>query len=147
MESVIFPVLDCKKITLNAPSYLSVTDCYLLKFVGSLTRKNSLYHPLCSVRSVCYSMVFLYQEISSGHSIVSFFHVAFLYRPIISRTTRSDIFTAPTKTSILKINSPIYAQTIVTAAAPCSTSGGDDAKSTKIIHASTIMAPSRQTAA
>ena len=46
--------------------------------------------------------------------VVSYFTVDFyfqnvylLYKPIISRTTRSAIFTAPTRISILKISSPI----------------------------------------
>lgn len=34
------------------------------------------------------------------------FYLFLLYKPIISRTTRSAIFTAPTSTSILKTSSP-----------------------------------------
>jgi hypothetical protein len=69
------------------------------------------------------------------------------YSPIISRTTLSAILTAPTSTSMLKINSPIYAQTIVTALALPSTTGGEAANTEKMMQASTMIAPSRQTAA
>ena len=44
------------------------------------------------------------------------------------------------------MSSPIYAHTCVTAAADASTTGGLDAKTENIIHASTIIAPSRSTA-
>ena len=69
------------------------------------------------------------------------------YKPIISRTTRSAILTAPTKTSMLNTNSPIQLHTIDTAAASGSTAGGEAAKRERMIQPSTIIAPSRQTAA
>lgn len=69
------------------------------------------------------------------------------YKPSISLTNLSDILTVPTKTNILNISSPIYFHTIVTAAASESITGGLAAKSEKIIHASIIITPSKQTAA
>ena len=59
---------------------------------------------------------------------------------------RSDIFTVPTRTSILNISSPIYAQVIVTGEASVATTGGDVTNRENIRQAKTITAPSRQTA-
>ena len=55
-------------------------------------------------------------------------------------------FQVPTSTNILNINSPIYFQTCVTAAAFASTTGGELANNEKIIQERTIIAPSKQTA-
>lgn len=58
---------------------------------------------------------------------------------------RSDIFTVPTRTSILNTSSPTYFQTIVTADASVSTCGGEAAYSENMIQASIITAPSSNT--
>ena len=58
---------------------------------------------------------------------------------------RSDIFTVPTRTSILNMSSPIYFHTIVTADAVVSTSGGADAYRENMMQASMITAPSSRT--
>ena len=55
--------------------------------------------------------------------------------------------TAPVNTSKLKISSPIYAHTVVTALAPTVTTGSAAENTENMIHASTMIAPSRQTAA
>lgn len=70
-----------------------------------------------------------------------------IYSPNISLTTLSAIFTAPVSTSRLKINSPMYAHTIVTGLEFTSTTGWLEANTLKMIHPSTMMAPSRHTAA
>ena len=73
-------------------------------------------------------------------------HKVLYHNPIISLTILSEIFIVPTKTNILNINSPMYFQTCVTAAALESTTGGDDANKLNIIQDNTIIAPSKQTA-
>lgn len=67
------------------------------------------------------------------NNIILLFFKNILYNPIISLTILSAIFIAPTKTNILKINSPIYFHTCVTAAALVSTTGGVDANNENII--------------
>ena len=59
---------------------------------------------------------------------------------------RSAIFTLPTRTSILNINSPTYVQICVTTAADESTTGGLDAKTENMIQARTMIPPSSRTA-
>ncbi len=91
----------------------------------------------------------VFSKIFLIHFVVFLFHSLTLlfYKPSISLTNLSEILTVPTRTSILNINSPIYFHTIVTAAASESITGGLAAKSEKIIQASIIITPSKQTAA
>lgn len=87
--------------------------------------------------------------LSSYHkqNFISIGYINKIYNPIISRTMRSEILIVPTNTNILKISSPIYFHTCVTAAALVSTTGGLEANKLNIIHDKIIIAPSKQTAA
>ena len=68
------------------------------------------------------------------------------YSPNISLTMRSAPFTSPTRTSILKIVSPMYCQLMVTAERVVSTTGVPlDIKAEKMRQARTMTAPSMQT--